>query len=50
MHLYDIDSDQEAELVVGWTNGKLDFRRVETGEVYLSCLQYPYCAKDKSYR
>lgn len=38
MHMYDIDGDDQQELTVGWGNGKLDFRHVDTGEV--RSLQY----------
>ena len=30
---YDVNGDGQAELVTGWTNGKLDARNVENGEV-----------------
>lgn len=35
MCIYDIDGDNQLELAVGWTNGKLDFRSIATGEVLL---------------
>lgn len=30
---YDIDGDDQDELIIGWSNGKVDGRKCRTGEV-----------------